>query len=451
MLFLWIIISLILFTIIVLFHELGHFASARFFGVEVKEFWLWIPPRAKKLFKDKKWTLFSLNWLPLWWFVRLTWEAPNSYLVYDKNKKLYDNESLERDIKNWEDIYNEKLEKLNIDEKKEILKWLEENKANYNLMNKASWKQSIIILAWVFMNFLLAFFIFLFLFLFWVKPVTVNVTEVWKNLDLKLFPNMEQALKSWILKKSSWFMISPISWGLAEKSNLKIWDVILSINNKNLLNSKDFVNEVEGNIWKEIILSWYRLNPNYKPWCNCKEKEDLKIKLKVPESGKIWVYFSENIIINKDFKYNYGFSDSLKFAFLETKNQILFTFDWLFYLWKKIFSKDEKERNEAVSKISWPIWIVNIISEIFVFWFVFLLIIWAIISINLWVFNLLPIPALDGWRFIFVVINGLVWRLFGRKLFSQNLESIIHFIFFIILIALSIFIWYNDVIKIINK
>mgnify|MGYP001773387975 CR=1 FL=1 len=82
----WIIIAIVMFSIIVLIHEWWHFAAARKFWVRVEEFWLWIPPRAKKLFYDKKGTLFSLNWLPIWGFVKLTWETPNTFNVYNQEK-----------------------------------------------------------------------------------------------------------------------------------------------------------------------------------------------------------------------------------------------------------------------------------------------------------------------------------------------------------------------------
>ena len=108
MIIIWIIVSIILFSVIVLVHELWHFTAARKFWVRVEEFWLGIPPRAKKLFRDKKWTLFTLNWLPIWWFVKLTGEMPNTFLVYDKDKNLYNNEDLEKNIENWVEIFNSK-------------------------------------------------------------------------------------------------------------------------------------------------------------------------------------------------------------------------------------------------------------------------------------------------------------------------------------------------------
>jgi regulator of sigma E protease len=82
-------------------------------------------------------------------------------------------------------------------------------------------------------------------------------------------------------------------------------------------------------------------------------------------------------------------------------------------------------------------------------WIIFIIIIWAIISINLWIFNLLPIPALDWWRFLFIVINSITQKLFRKKILNENIEWLIHVLFFIILIALSLIIAYNDINKII--
>ncbi|TRZ53115.1 hypothetical protein D4S03_02360 [bacterium] len=63
-------VFILMLSILVLIHELGHFLSARFFKMRVEEFGIGLPPRAKKLFK-RKGTLFSLNWLPLGGFVKL--------------------------------------------------------------------------------------------------------------------------------------------------------------------------------------------------------------------------------------------------------------------------------------------------------------------------------------------------------------------------------------------
>jgi len=63
----------IVLMVLVLVHELGHFITARRAGVRVEEFGLGIPPRARLLFKRGE-TEYTLNWLPLGGFVRMTGE-----------------------------------------------------------------------------------------------------------------------------------------------------------------------------------------------------------------------------------------------------------------------------------------------------------------------------------------------------------------------------------------
>ncbi len=67
------ILGTLLFISLVLIHEWGHFTAARKNGVEVEEFGLGFPPRAKVLTK-KNGTVYSLNWLPLGGFVKLKGE-----------------------------------------------------------------------------------------------------------------------------------------------------------------------------------------------------------------------------------------------------------------------------------------------------------------------------------------------------------------------------------------
>ena len=63
---------LVILTILVLIHELGHFLVARWIGVHVEEFGLGLPPRiwGKKIGS----TEYTLNWLPIGGFVRLAGE-----------------------------------------------------------------------------------------------------------------------------------------------------------------------------------------------------------------------------------------------------------------------------------------------------------------------------------------------------------------------------------------
>lgn len=66
----------------------------------------------------------------------------------------------------------------------------------------------------------------------------------------------------------------------------------------------------------------------------------------------------------------------------------------------------------------------------------------AIISLNLAIFNLLPLPALDGGRLIFLLIE-----LIRRKPVPAEKEGMVHFIGLVALMALSIFLAYRDIVK----
>jgi len=72
-------------------HELGHFAVAKKAGIRVEEFGLGLPPRAIRLFKRGE-TEYTLNWLPLGAFVRMTGEEnpsdPRSFAAQPKRWRL---------------------------------------------------------------------------------------------------------------------------------------------------------------------------------------------------------------------------------------------------------------------------------------------------------------------------------------------------------------------------
>ena len=68
-----------------------------------------------------------------------------------------------------------------------------------------------------------------------------------------------------------------------------------------------------------------------------------------------------------------------------------------------------------------------------------------IISISLAVFNILPIPALDGGRLVFLIVEAIT----GKALPPEN-EGMVHFIGLIALFGLIIFLTYNDIMKLIR-
>ena len=62
------------------------------------------------------------------------------------------------------------------------------------------------------------------------------------------------------------------------------------------------------------------------------------------------------------------------------------------------------------------------------------------ISVNLGLFNLLPIPGLDGNRLVFLAIEGIC-----RKPVPRKIEAYIHMAGYLLLIGFMIFITFQDV------
>lgn len=102
--------------------------------------------------------------------------------------------------------------------------------------------------------------------------------------------------------------------------------------------------------------------------------------------------------------------------------------------------------------ISGPVGIVNMIGTTYteskqisaMSAFLSMINISILLSANLGVMNLLPIPALDGGRLVFLIIEAV-----RRKPMDQSKEAVIHMIGFMALMALMVFILFNDVRKLI--
>ena len=69
----------------------------------------------------------------------------------------------------------------------------------------------------------------------------------------------------------------------------------------------------------------------------------------------------------------------------------------------------------------------------------------VLLSANLGVMNLLPLPALDGGRLVFILIEAV-----RGKPVDRDKEGYVHFAGFVVLMLFMIFVMYNDIIKIIH-
>ena len=129
-----------------------------------------------------------------------------------------------------------------------------------------------------------------------------------------------------------------------------------------------------------------------------------------------------------------NFGDRVNFAFESTGTFIYKTY---------VNVKNMFTGNFRMEQLVGPIGITELVAESNTFDnFVYLL---SVISISLGVTNLLPLPALDGGKFVLLVIEGI-----RRKPFKEETELTISSIGFIFLISLAIFVSTNDLVRVLR-
>ena len=97
---------------------------------------------------------------------------------------------------------------------------------------------------------------------------------------------------------------------------------------------------------------------------------------------------------------------------------------------------------ESINNLSGPVGIVSAISQAASYGLTDLLEMLVLITVNVGMFNLLPIPALDGGRLVFLAAEAVI-----RRPVSQRLQEGLTVATFILLFGLMIFATYNDMIR----
>ncbi len=97
----------------------------------------------------------------------------------------------------------------------------------------------------------------------------------------------------------------------------------------------------------------------------------------------------------------------------------------------------------GVKELTGPIGISQIVSDTHgIYQYLYIM---AVVSVSLGITNLLPIPALDGGKIFILIIEAI-----RRKPLKENVEMQIQLIGFSFLIAMSLYVTYNDVLKVIH-
>jgi len=101
--------------------------------------------------------------------------------------------------------------------------------------------------------------------------------------------------------------------------------------------------------------------------------------------------------------------------------------------------------NLGIGDLSGPVGIFSLVSSTTSQGLVALIGFTAFLSINIGLLNLLPIPALDGGRLVFLGIEAIT-----RKPLNRRLENTINNVMFFILLGLFVFVTYNDILRLIR-
>jgi len=99
----------------------------------------------------------------------------------------------------------------------------------------------------------------------------------------------------------------------------------------------------------------------------------------------------------------------------------------------------------SVNDLAGPVGIYKLIGEAAQAGMVLLLSFTAFLSINLGILNLLPIPALDGSRIVFALVEAI-----RKKPLEPEKEGFIHWLGFLFLIMLMVLVTYNDIVRLIK-
>ncbi|HFQ62331.1 MAG TPA: RIP metalloprotease RseP [Epsilonproteobacteria bacterium] len=343
-----ILVAIIVLSVLIFFHELGHFTAARFFGVQVDVFSIGFGKKLYSRMIGK--TQWSISAIPLGGYVKMKGQDDT-----DPTKKSFDADS-------------------------------------YNA--KKPWQRIIILLAGPFANFLLAFILYFAIANLGVPKLLPYVGKVGADTP---------AMQAGLLKDDKLVQING--------KNIQYWE-----------NIGKAINDTQGNV--SLIVERQQ------------QLVTLEIMPKVIDDQNV---FGEKITrriigispLGKQTTVHFGLVDGLAYAWDETKKASLLIVESVQKLITGVVGAD---------KLGGIITIVDVTSQASSAGILALFFFTALISVNLGVLNLLPIPALDGGHIMF----NLYEMITGKEA-SEKAMTYITMIGWALLLALMLLGLYNDI------
>lgn len=357
---------IIILSVLVIIHELGHFLVAKKLGIKVEEFGVGFPPRAfsKKIGE----TVYSINWLPVGGFVKLYGEDSAGGGKVSLPESRIKNKELSKD-------------KISSDYKLPT--------TNYELArafySRPLWQRIMVVTAGVIMNFVLA--VVLISFLFSTQGVPLPTEHI---------------------------IISAVSNNSpAEIAGLQKNDRILRINGQEISKTDVFISETKKLKGTEVTLLVERKGNEF--------MTKLTPRVNAPKNEGAMGVAITNIEIKK-----YAWYEAPVYGTIEASK-----FSWLILSGLGGMVKDLFTGGIKPESVAGPIGVAQLTGEaVRAGWFAILWFV-ALLSLNLAVLNIMPIPALDGGRFFFMIVE-----LVTRRKVSAKYEGYAHAVGLVALLSL---------------
>ncbi|NOU68491.1 RIP metalloprotease RseP [Paenibacillus sp. LMG 31461] len=408
---------ILLFFVLVTIHEWGHFYFAKRAGILVREFAIGFGP---KIFSYKKGeTRYTLRILPIGGFVRMAGEDPEivqvnpgqtvaiklnkqnevTFLYLDQLDRrsnviigVVEQIDLERALRLSLDVDGEKVTYPIDPQAMMVTKGTETQIAPYDRQfgSKSVGKRAIAIVMGPVMNFILAIVLFF---------IVVIMSGVFTNVKLD----------------------SVLAGKAGEKSGLQKGDIIMSIDKQPIGDDREkLVTSIQSSAGKPMT------------WVIDRAGNPITLQV-TPEmeagAGKL------GVVISGDRR-----SATLGEVFTGTYDQVVGTTIGIVTGLQKLVMLQFK-----LDDLGGPVRTAQVSAEFAKMGLTYLISWAATLSLYLGIFNLLPIPALDGSRLLFMGLEAL-----RGKPIDPNRESMVHFVGFALLMLLMVAVTYNDILRLIK-